>query len=106
MEMFLKSDGEILHPLLFINIIKEGFDINQVKKFQIIQETYNKIVVKLVFENGSLSFPGESLFNSVKNKIKSVMGNDCEIVFEKVESIPLTKHGKHLYTVCNINRVV
>jgi phenylacetate-CoA ligase len=102
MEMFFKSNGEILHPLLFINIIKEGFNINQIEKFQLVQEDYNRIVVKLVIENGIEMPLQQPVYSSVKEKIKNIMGAECEVVFDRVDSIPLTKHGKHLYTVCNL----
>lgn len=102
MEMFVKPNGEILHPLLFINIIKTAFEMNEVRKFQIIQESYKKILIKLVSENGLDLSSIEPGIHSVSDKIKRIMGNDCTILFQKVDHIPLTKHGKHLYTICNL----
>lgn len=102
MEMFLKPDGEMLHPLLFINIVKTGFDMDKISKFQIVQEDFNKIVVKLVPENDLKISDLEPKINTAVEKIKTIMGSKCDVVFTKVNSIPLTKHGKHLYTVCNL----
>lgn len=104
MEMFLKSNGEILHPLLFINIIKTEFGMNQIKKFQLVQENYNRIVIKLVYENSTEIPHNEPIFTSINEKIRSVMGAECEVLYEIVDSIPLTKHGKHLYTVCKLKK--
>jgi len=69
-----------------------------IKAFQVIQKRLDLIVVKIVKEG---EVPKEDLAD-IEEKIKIVMGNECQVVFEFVESIPKTKTGKFLYTVSEI----
>ncbi len=40
--------------------------------------------------------------DAIAVKLRDVMGESCEIVFDFVDDIPREKSGKYLYTVCKV----
>ncbi len=88
---FKKSDGTIIHGEYFTHLfyLKEWL-----KSFQVIQEDYKKIRVKISLRS-SIS---ELDKKEIEQKILIVMGKDCAIYWEFVDEIPKTISGKHIYT--------
>lgn len=88
---FLKEDGTIIHGEFFTHLF---YFKDWVKAFRIIQENYKKIRI-LVVPIGIIIEPKK---RDIENKIRKIMGQDCEIIWECVEEIPTAKSGKYLYT--------
>ncbi|MDV7397318.1 hypothetical protein RZS08_38310 [Arthrospira platensis SPKY1] len=68
-----------------------------IKQFQFIQETTKDYIFKL---NGDEN-------PTVKDKVallKTVLGEDANIVIEYVDEIPVLSSHKRQYTVCNIKK--
>jgi len=88
---FIKEDGTMVHGEYFTHLF---YLKDWIKAFQVIQEDYRKIRILAVLQ-GDINMAEK---REIENKIKLVMGKDCNIVWEFVEEIPKTRSGKHLYT--------
>ena len=65
-----------------------------VEQFQIVQETYEKVVVKLVLGKESRERHAGKLEKGVIQEYESTLGEDMDISVEFVDHIPLTSAGK------------
>jgi len=99
--VFKTKEGKIVPGEFFIHFIGVVFNKGFISKFQVIQEDYDLIKIKVVirdkigFDNGK---------NEIINSIKKVMGQDCKVEFEFVDEIEPTKSGKYLYIICEVER--
>lgn len=83
-------DGEYFTHLFYFR--------ENIKTFQVIQDTIDHITINIV-KKGNVS---ENVLLDIENKIKLVMGEDCQVTFNFVKSIPKTKTGKYLYTISKV----
>ena len=92
-ECFVKKNGTIISPIYFIILFLGFFEKRFFKKFQIIQEDFEKINILIVPEKSKdIAFKDD-----IEEKIKLMMGRDCEINWKFVDEIPKTKSGKYVY---------
>jgi phenylacetate-CoA ligase len=73
-----------------------------IEQFQIVQETYEKVVIKLVLNR---EYPEDRLNQSIKeilNQYRSILGEDMNISIEFVDQIPPTKSGKRRIVISNV----
>ena len=101
-DVFMNSNGDRIDSYFFIHLLGVVFNFDWLYKFQVIQEDYARIKIKMILENGVAREQIQYYLNEIKKKIRIVMGDDCEVIFDIVDEIPLTKSGKHLYTVCKL----
>lgn len=92
---FYKEDGTIIHGEYFTHCF---YHKDWVKRFQVIQEEYGRIVCYVVL-NGERSVEDEE---TILGDIKKIMGEDCFVEFKFVEEIKPSKSGKYLYTLSKI----
>jgi len=92
---FKTASGGIIHGQYFIHLF---YFLSWVRQFQIVQETLNELVCRLVIAGE----PDQQDLERVESGIKSVMGEACKISIEYVDQIVPSKSGKHMYTICNI----
>jgi len=99
-EQFIRKDGGIVIGYYFVHLMGVVLNKGFIKKFQVIQEDYDKIRIKII--------PWKNLPNfekkNIEDKIRIQMGKDCKIIWEFVEDIPKTKSGKYLYTKTLISK--
>jgi len=73
--------------------------VKGIEQFQVIQENFGELVIKLVTD--------ESFTENEKNKLLEYIhekcGNDMKVVFELVDRIPLTESGKHRFIISKIS---
>ena len=96
-DLFITREGKIIDsdfitPLFFFR--------DWIKKFQIIQKKYDQILIKIV-KQGECE---EEEIEELTAKIKKVMGQDCEVLFDFVDKIPKSKTGKIRYTICEVEK--
>ena len=99
---FKMRNGGVVSPAFFIHFIGVVHNDGKIKKFQIVQEDYDRIVVRIV-PNGELDLNSWPNHAALTNHIKRVMGNQCQVDYSLEKKIDPTPTGKHLYTVCKIN---
>jgi phenylacetate-CoA ligase len=98
-EVFRRKDGKIIPGEFFIHFIGVVHNLGAISKFQVIQESFEKITIKMVMKDKEKFRQCKS---DIENSIKKVMGKKCKIVWQNVEDIPPTASGKYLYTVSKI----
>ena len=87
----MKKDGTLVHGLYFIRQLRVR---DWVKAFQVIQEDYELIRIKVVVD-GEID---KRDVNEIEERIRSVMGRSCEIKWEFVDEIELPVSGKYLHS--------
>jgi len=92
-DMIITKDGKYIPGLYFIHI----FDTDAIKKYQLIQKTREKFILKIVKgENFS-----EEALDTIILKIRDKCGN-VQILIEEVSEIPLTSSGKYRFIISEI----
>jgi phenylacetate-CoA ligase len=107
-ECFYRRDGGIIPPEYFIHLVGVVLNDGWINKFQVIQEDFDNIMVRIIPTDHSsdpLNKYKVSL-NCLDDKLKLVMGNSCEVNFEFVKDIPETPSGKYLYTISHVKKSV
>lgn len=99
MESFITVKGEFVSPIYLITMIGTSFNPGYVKKFQIVQDTYTQVTVKMVLNNDIKPEDVQMNLDKISEKIRTIMGPECVVSFEFVDVIPHTNSGKYLYTV-------
>jgi len=89
---FIRKNGDIVYGEFLTHMFYPKHVVNAI---QIIQEDYERI--RILFVEKETGFNVEQK-NLITKKIQKVMGKSCNVIWEKVEKIPLTKSGKQLYT--------
>lgn len=95
-DIFVNEKKQKIHGEYFTHLF---YDLQWVSKFQVVQESVNHINIKIVSESES---PIESDIDSIKEKIRLVMGKQTDISFDFVEEISPTASGKYRYTISKV----
>ena len=73
-----------------------------IEQYQIVQETYERVVVKLVLGR---EYPAEhldKLTREIISQYRPIFGEDVDITIELVDQIPLTREGKRRVVISNL----
>ena len=93
--VFKTKDGTLIDGEYFTHLI---YFKDWIKKFQIVQKQFDLIKLSFVLNDEK----SESDMKEIVDKTKIVMGQDCKVEFEFVDDIELTKSGKYLYTLSEV----
>lgn len=97
-EVFRTKDNKLVSPEFFIHIIGVVYNSGFIKKFQVRQKDYDQIIIKIILQ----SQKDEANLKKIENAIQIVMGYDCHVDFEFVDSINPSNNGKFQYTICEL----
>ena len=98
-EVFKTKDGRTIPAEFFIHFIGVVYNKGDVKKFQVVQKDYDRVVIRMVVTDN----PNLATFKAeVTNSIRRVMGQECTVGFECVADIAPTTSGKYLYTISEV----
>ncbi|MFC1926563.1 phenylacetate--CoA ligase family protein [Chloroflexota bacterium] len=96
-DLFVDKKGTAIYGAYFRHAL---FEIDWVKKYQIVQKDYDHILYRIV-KSGDIR---EGDLEKITDTVKTIMGGDCKVEFEFVDEIEPSKSGKYLYTISEINR--
>jgi phenylacetate-CoA ligase len=96
-DILVTPEGEFVHGWFFLYIMWE--DCKGVKEYQVIQEKQDKIVIKIVSEEGF----DENQLNKIRDVIKRKSEN-WNIEFEFVDKIDRSAAGKYKFIINNLNK--
>ena len=99
-EQFIKKDGSIVIGYFFVHLIGVLQNKGYIKKFQVIQEDYNRIRIRMILEKGLPNIEKQE----IEKKIQFQMGSDCQIIWENVDMFQDTASGKFFYTKSYVKR--
>lgn len=89
------KDGRFIHGEFFTHLF---YGVKEAKQFQLIQESLNKLVIKIVTSVSTK----EGWLDEIKKKIQRVMGEETKIDFQFVKNIPVKNSGKFFFTISKI----
>jgi phenylacetate-coenzyme A ligase PaaK-like adenylate-forming protein len=92
-------DGRIVPGEYFIHLIGVVLNRGLIRKFQVVQQDYDRVVVKMVKDPRN---SGELDTREIIEKIRMVMDPSCSVEVEMVEEIPAAASGKYRYTVSEV----
>jgi len=94
-DIITTPDGRYIAGTFWTQLLRS---VEGIRSFQVIQEDKNAIVILLVTDD---SFHSDNLA-IMASKINEKCGNDMYVSFRMVETIPLTKSGKHRFVVSRV----
>lgn len=94
-DMFKTKDGREVWGG-FISLM---FDMKGVKQFQVVQKSYDKVVIRIV-KDAPLD---EARLAQIERTVHIGLGDDVEVEFEYPERISVEKSGKYRYAISEIH---
>ncbi len=94
---FVSQDGSLIHGEYFTHLF---YFKNWVRRFQVVQKSYQEIVCVVVPEGE----PVADDIARISEKIRHVMGGECQVRFDMVDTIEPSPSGKYLYTRSDVKR--
>lgn len=94
-DMFKTKDGRAIWGG-FISLM---FDMEGVKQFQVIQKSYDKVVISIV-RDAPLD---EGRLAEIERTVHIGLGDDVNVEFEFPDEIPVYDSGKYRYAICEID---
>jgi phenylacetate-CoA ligase len=94
-DFIVTPEGRVLHALAVIYVLRECPEIT---KFQVLQETTHRLIVKVV-SRGDL---GGATREEIIAKLRKVVGEAMLIEITCVADIPVTASGKFRYVISNV----
>lgn len=73
-----------------------------VEQFQIVQDAYDKVVVKVVLRTGTIEKDMGDLSHEIVTQYKHILGQDMDVAVEYVEQIPINAAGKRRFVLSNL----
>jgi phenylacetate-CoA ligase len=95
--IFTKSGKRILGVFLPFRF----FSSLNIEQFQIVQETYEKLIIKLVLEK-ECPYDKNKIIKEIKCVYEPILGEDMDIVIEFINQIPPTRAGKRRIVKSNV----
>lgn len=89
-DFIIAKNGTVMHGLALIYILR---DIPSIREFQIVQQSVDAILVKLVVLDGF----DDSHRSLIVNGFKQRLGSEVDVKLELADKIPAEKSGKHRY---------
>ena len=91
----MTPSGRVIHALAIIYSLREA---PFVKQFQVVQETLDKVFLRIVSETKLSSTERQGLVQ----KAQDALGAGIQIAVESVDEIPPLVSGKYRYVISNI----
>jgi phenylacetate-CoA ligase len=99
----VREDGGVVLPEFFVHLIGVEYDRGAIRKFQVVQEAVDRILVRVVpFEGASDRALADR--DEIASHILERMGGRCSIEFAIESDIEPTPTGKHAYTVSKVSK--
>lgn len=99
-DCFRTREGRIVSGEYFIHLLGVYLYNSAILKFQVIQQGYEDLLLKLVTRCGQRL--AADVQREIEEKVRLVMGSDCRLLFDYVADIPPAPSGKYSYTVCQL----
>ena len=94
-DFIVTPEGKAIHSYFFPELFK---DMHSVKQFQVIQESKEKLLIKLVKTQDFSDKDG----NFIISNVRKLVGDEMKIETEFVNSIPVTGSGKRRFVISKV----
>ena len=99
MDRLVNARGDSVGPMFFTAFIGRITNDGFIRRFQVVQEEADRLTVKIILETGIRPEQVLPRLEAASAKIRLVMGPTCQVDYQFVDDIPLTRTGKHDYVV-------
>jgi phenylacetate-CoA ligase len=99
--IFRTRAGGYISAVFFRHLFGIMCNDDAVLRFQIVQEDYDSIVIRVIMRAG-FSLESWKLKSQVSQMIQKAMGGSVQVTFQEEDDIELTSTGKHLYAISKI----
>ena len=93
--------GKIIPGTFFVHFFGVVLNKGYIKKFQLIQKSFNTLEIKVVVDN-EVEFAKNK--HEIEELVNKTMEEECEIIWTKVKSIQNLKSGKYVYVKSELKR--
>ena len=97
-ENFRTRAGRLVPGIYFVHMIGVALNTGAVKKFQVIQEDYERLRLILVKRDSKT----EVDLPSIRGAFEMVMGTDLQFEVDYADDIPSSPSGKYSYTISRV----
>ena len=97
--MFRNKQGDLIDSGVFIRLF---YFRDNIKQFQVIQESLDQIMINLVLKDKQKLKVVEKDFREISEVIKPIMGNDTKIKYNILNEIKSSPSGKYMYIFSKI----
>lgn len=73
-----------------------------VEQFQMLQESYDSVIIKLILEKEYPREHSDKLTKEIKGQYQPILGEDVDITVQFVDQIATTAHGKRKIVISNL----
>ena len=94
-DFVVAADGTAMHGLALIYVLR---DLSGIRQFKIVQESLDLTRVLIVPSDGL----GAQAEATIRAKFRQRLGDEVQIVVERVADIPVERSGKFRYVVSNV----
>ncbi len=99
-DCFVRRDGTTVPAAFFIHFLGVVHNDGWLDRVQIVQEDYDRVRIRMVV----FRQPPAGDLDGITAAIQRVMGPQCNVLFESVDTIPVGESGKRRYTLSLVNR--
>ncbi len=96
-DFFVSNEGTLVHGEYFTHLF---YGIEEVEKFQMIQEKIDLVTLKIVSKNSDKC---TSYLKFVEKKTKEILGDKCVLDICFVDTIAPSASGKYLFTMSKVS---
>jgi len=94
---FKMRDGSLVHSHFIVQAL---FFRGWIKRFQIVQDQIDHILIRVELREDQRQVDED--IADITRKTKMLMGANCKVEFDFVDSIMPTASGKYVYTLCKV----
>ena len=94
-DFLVTPDGRIMHPQAVVFVLRE---VPSIREFQILQETLERLVVRIVPADGF----SETTRDGILAKVRRVVGDGVTVEVELTDAIAPSASGKHRFVVSKV----
>jgi phenylacetate-CoA ligase len=99
--VFINNFGDYIDDDVFFTLLRLKENI---KKFQIIQETAEHIIINLMLTDKTKLKDVDKEFREISQKIRKVMGGETKIKYNIVAEIKPSPSGKYMYAFSRVKK--
>ncbi len=100
---FPRPGGGVVVPVFFIHVIGVECNDGSIARFQVVQETMDRIVIRIVLNSGTKEI-SPLLQEQITARIRGAMGESCDVRFSIEDVIVPTPTGKYIHTVSLVEK--
>jgi len=94
-DAFVRPDGATVPGIFFMYFIGVFYSRNWIRMFQVVQRGYDDVLIRIV----PAAEPPANALQEIRDTLRRVVGQSCEVHFEFADAIEKLPSGKHRYLV-------